>query len=224
MLKTAYAVIDAASGNLLVIGTSGADNIVVNTTNPLNVTVEINGVYIPNPDPLSGGIFMLPNATTNRVIVFTLNGTDYVSTPGYRMAEVHCGTGNDRVYGSYVNDVLIGGGGSNLFVGNGGNDVIEMGLNRNTVQATGTGNSLMIAGQVTGTFQVYDQLRYYGDLWAANPSSANLSPLVAAVTKPNVAADQDVLSGGTGADAYFLRSIDLVANYSAAKGDKKFTF
>ena len=59
ILKYAYAVIDATTGNLLVIGTQGADNIVARVTSPTlaNATVQINGICFPNPDPLSNGIF-----------------------------------------------------------------------------------------------------------------------------------------------------------------------
>ena len=45
ILKTKYAVI--TGGNLLVVGTQAAHNIVVNTTNLLNVTVTINGTLTP---------------------------------------------------------------------------------------------------------------------------------------------------------------------------------
>ena len=157
------------------------------------------------------------------MIVFGLNGSDSIQTPGYRSAEIRCGTGNCHVTGSYANDVLVGGGGSNQFVGNGGNDVIVTGLGRNTVQATGAGNSLLVAGQVTGVQQTYDNLRANGDAWAASPLTANLSLLVAAVNKPNTTANQDILTGGSGADAYIVRlPTDLVTNYSPAKMDKEF--
>src|SRR5262249_37541249 len=126
ILKNKYAVMD--NGNLLVIGSSGVDNIITHVSTPTSVIVVINAVPIPNP---AGGTFQLPTMA-NRVIVFALGSNDMTQVPGYRKVEVHGGDGNDRIYGGSADDMLYGDAGDDLLVGNDGNDVLVGGLGRDT--------------------------------------------------------------------------------------------
>lgn len=203
----ATAVLDV-DGNLVVTGNATTpNNIVVNSTNPAAVTAQANGQLL--------GTF---NVTGHRIIIHGGSRSDVIQCPGYLPCEIHCGGGNDRVYGPVAGSVLRAESGDVLLVSGSGADVLIGGNGRSTLVG-GNGSDILVAGTLSGLG--YAQLRATADAFAADPDT-DLSALQAAFI-PHASASRSQLSGGMPApNAYFVRTDDLLTDYDATK-DKLWT-
>jgi Ca2+-binding RTX toxin-like protein len=221
IVRTKYAVLDP-SGNLLITGTNGSDNISINTTNPAAVSVLING------SPAAGSPFNLSAFPGGRVIVFALDGTDVVMVSGPRNSELHGGAGNDYLYGGSGDDVLYGEDGNDFLSGGAGNDVLVGGLGNDNLSG-GAGLDILIGGTLAPTFPYSMVFAAHAD-WVMNQSqtSAIIMAMFAAVTDPDTSANVDTLTGGGDADLFVLREgsgtgKDMITagDFSILNGDQK---
>lgn len=119
--------------DLVVTGTSSADNITVNSTNPAATTVG----GVPGPFNIPAGGVIRINA---------LGGNDVVQVSGSVPAYVNGGDGNDTITGGLGDDVLRGGAGGDFIQGGTGNDVIEGGTGIDRLSGD-AGDDVLIGGQ-----------------------------------------------------------------------------
>jgi hypothetical protein len=118
ILRTNTAYINDEGNLVVIMGNAARETLTLNSSNPGNVTVNLNKKNIPIP---AGGNFDL-QATGGRIIIFGLDGQDIINLSGNVSAEVFAGEGNDYIYGGAGNDVLRGEGGNDYIRGGSGDD------------------------------------------------------------------------------------------------------
>jgi hypothetical protein len=155
-------------GNLYIAGTNGSDIINVNGANPANVIVSVNG-------KTTSGY----NVSKGRVVIYTLDGNDFVNLSGRVDAEVHLGSGKDTVLGSLGKNIIFGGSGNDFLIALGRADVLVGGGGQDVLIGLG-GQDILIAGSLNTGYNTYaylDGLRTA--LLTANPNfQAMLNDLV----------------------------------------------
>jgi autotransporter-associated beta strand protein len=212
------AAVEPSTGNLIVYGSNVADTITLNTTTPSAVTVTISGTtFTFNTSGLSSG----------RVIVFAMAGNDVVQVTGNQAAELHGGPGDDSLSGGGGDDVLYGEDGNDTLSGGAGNDVLIGGAGMDNLSG-GTGQDILIGSALSSLF-TYDQVDAARQDWVLN--SNEFSPMInalygAVIQHPNLAGEQDTLSGGDGADLFIFQQspgpgMDLVTDFLAGTDRKR---
>ncbi|MGF1580388.1 MAG: autotransporter-associated beta strand repeat-containing protein [Gemmataceae bacterium] len=193
------------NSNLLVIGSDAPNNILVDSNNLTNVFVSIDGLPLFN---FAAGTFDL-QATQGRVIVFGLDGTDFITITGAVDSEVNAGKGNDFVVGGWGHDVLRGQEGNDYLSGGGGNDILLGGIGMDTILGD-QGDDILVGGESKKSFT---QLQQYMDLWRTSGSNMSvLSGLVSSIFDPGHPAEMDLFSGGIGQDAFLKGLFDMAAD------------
>ena len=144
-------------GNLIIVGTEGADTIDVNANNPSAVSINGKGSYSVSP--------------SGHVIVYGMGSADNINLTGNVNLEAHGGYGNDTITGGAGNDVLFGDAGDDTLTGSAGNDVLVGGTGADRLVGS-AGHDMLIAGELTGDHNGsaydYTALRAIDDQWAAN--------------------------------------------------------
>jgi subtilisin-like proprotein convertase family protein len=204
-------------GNLIVMGTSGADNITVDATNPAAVRVTRNSsTYNFGPFNLSAG---------GRIIVHAGDGADIVSVNGPVSAEIFGGNGNDFLYGGSGNDILWGEAGDDYLTLGSGDDVGIGGTGKDQIFG-GNGNDMLLGGHVDASLWSWAQLQQVVSDWntwtnTGTPPSS-LTSLRDATTDVADTANVDRFWGNTGKDLFIYRSGtggDQVNSYSLTEKD-----
>jgi Ca2+-binding RTX toxin-like protein len=203
------------NGNLVVIGTGGADccwgGIVIvagEFCNNIGVAaVSINGNV--------SGLYTL-NAANNRVIVYSLGGDDCILMIGSLVLEAHGGDGNDSIIGGSANDVLWGDNGNDEITGASGHDVILGGDGADRLVGA-SGNDILISGDMVGAS--YGGLKSLMTSWLAevgNNDSTNVDTAEALANTVDLTTgndgDVDKLTGASGADLFIISASDLITD------------
>jgi Ca2+-binding RTX toxin-like protein len=120
---------------LVVGGTTGDDQLVINPGGPGTVQVLLNGVSLGNFSP------------TGRIIVYAQAGNDNVRVAGgvSLAAWLYGDDGNDTLHAGAGNDVLVGGAGNDVLQGGQGRDLLIGGVGADTLNGNGD-DDLLIAG------------------------------------------------------------------------------
>jgi hypothetical protein len=207
--------VSIVEGDLVIAGSSAADNISVNTYTASAVTGSRNGVSLGSWD-LSGG---------SRVIIRGGVGSDVIAVNGPLGAEVFGGDGNDYLYGGSGDDQLWGEAGDDYLSLGSGNDVGIGGLGRDLLYG-GNGDDLLIGGHVGSTTWNWTQLQGVSTAWRnwdnQGTPPTTLANLRDAVTDNSDAASYDRFWGNTGKDAFVVRSGtggDQVNSFSVTEKD-----
>ena len=208
-------VVSMIDGNLVVAGSSVADNITVNTANATAVTVFRNGVN-RGPFNLSAG---------GRVIIRGGAGNDVISMNGPISAEIYGDDGNDYLYGGSGNDVVWGGAGNDYLSLGSGDDAGIGGLGRDYLYG-GNGNDILIGGNLTTAQGSYAQLQTaisdFNTWTGTGTAPASLTTLRDNTTDTADVNNVDNFWGNTGKDLFIYRAgagNDLVNDYSATARD-----
>ncbi len=193
---------------LIIVGTSGNNSILVNTSNPRGVTVS--GV------PLSNNRFDLSNMT-NPIEIFAGQDADVIRILGPMTVIVHGGEGNDFIFGSSDNSVIYGGPGNDYIRAGSGHNVLIGGSGRDTLVGS-SGRDILIDGDTTRTIP-----ELVSDL-AAWVSTTDPAALTALFSASSTDGDADFLIGGTNSDAFIYQKSfgpgkDIVIGLNTMLGD-----
>ncbi len=194
ILQTSTAYIDPDSGDLIVIGSYGNDQITVDSTDDSSIVVKINTPF---------DTFDLSTDPDARVIVFGIDGRDFIQTPGNRMNEVFAGNGDDTVYGGNGTDLLRGGNGDDFLNGQEGDDVLFGGRGADRLTDS-MGDNVFVGGRIIRRFDLVFQ--YLQDWTGGMSAAAALSDLVPVPgDDPDDSDNRDRISAGRGRDASIHR-------------------
>ena len=132
------------------------------------------------------------------------------------------GAGDDTLTGGRNDDTLFGGSGADLLNGNGGQDVLNGGAGEDVLYGH-AGNDVLEGG--AGTDQLFggdgnDTLMAFA--WGGEPVPAQDAGALVNADEP--LADDDVLTGGNGADTFEFRWLidgkdEIIAKHTDANGD-----
>jgi hypothetical protein len=217
--NTAY--LDPATGNLLVFGTEGRDNITVNTTIPSMISVMINGTtVVTSPFNMTAAPY-----TNGRVVVQSYGGDDTINIVGPRSSEVFAGQGNDRVTGGNGDDVIFGEQGNDSLFGGAGNDVLFGGQGQDTVSGD-AGKDIVLGGWALPSL-TYSDITAARNSWvlSGNEMSAAINVLIDASRDGTTIAERDFLSGGSDTDLFVLNdttgTLDLMLDFVSLTDKKR---
>jgi Ca2+-binding RTX toxin-like protein len=193
-------------GNLIIVGTNGADTIDVNATNPSAIKINGSGSY----------------SVTGHVIVYGMGSADNITLTGNVNLEAHGGYGNDTITGGAGNDVLFGDEDNDTLTGSAGNDVLIGGSGSDRLVGS-AGHDILIAGQLGGAYD-YSVLRTLSDNWAAQWGTD--SDLADNNTDGDVVDEAgDQLTGSSGHDWFIVSSNDKITDInSMTKDQDKITY
>ena len=127
---------NAAQNDLVVTGTTGADNISFTMPTAGKIYATLNG-------KTSG-----PFAVTGRLVAFGVAGNDAITVgPAITLPSVlYAGTGNSTVTGGSGSNVIVGGGGADTLVGGSGRNLIIAGAGPSKLYSSKLGVQVGLAG------------------------------------------------------------------------------
>ncbi len=193
-------VCNAGETALYVGGTTGADNIQINSPG-CNGTVDVTidcapvGAFAPSSD--------------GRIVVFAQAGDDVVQISGSitNSAWIYGGDGNDLLMGGAGNDVLLGENGNDLLLGGRGRDLLVGGRGSDLIIGN-PGDDILIAGWLDFTNRdqaICDIMNEWTSTDDYQTRTATLSNvLVPGGTVLDAAWDHDLLLGSSGDDWFFF--------------------
>lgn len=184
------------AGNLVVDGTAGNDNILVDHLGA-TTSVKIGGV--------EQGPFNTADIT-DHVIVNAFAGIDTVQVRGSLPSEIHGGDGADILTGGLASDIIFGGAGNDFIQGGSGDDVLfgGAGVDRLSEDA---GNGIVVGGTTS--------LDYYATLAVLQAWSATQTVDAAFLASITDADGNDRLTGGSGADWFIGNASDIYTDFNA---------
>lgn len=136
----------------------------------LRLTIETTGDFIEVRDYFSlAGDFEVEDIkfadgtiwdvdTIHASVLVATSGDDELHLPNWDSGTLDGGLGNDKLYGSYYDDILKGGGGNDRILGFEGNDIIDGGAGNDWFDG-GSGHDIYLFGRGAG----HDVLANYGD-------------------------------------------------------------
>ena len=149
---------------LLIVGTTGNDQIVVNPGNvPGTMQVSINGTITSHPAP------------TGRIIVIGDSGDDNIQIAGgiTNQAWLYGDGGADHIYGGGGASLIFGGGGDDQLLGGSGRDILVGGAGADRLIGN-SGDDLLIAGLTTkDSRSIAGHEKFWGDIlkeWTSSNS------------------------------------------------------
>lgn len=206
-IRVAGSGVGADPTELLIVGTTGNDTIVLSKAGGRKVRVLNNGV-----ETIHTGI--------GSIVVRTGDGNDTIDA---RKMTVPCRIlaedGNDTLLGGKRGDVLIGGVGDDNVNGGGGKDICIGGAGNDTLFGSNAGD-ILIGPQTDFDLDTTPNRQALDDLLAAWNAKAPYAALVTAITvtgvgtsgaklEPNFLSDDalaDTIDGGGGLDLFFARA------------------
>ncbi len=212
---------DPALTALLAIGTQGNDRINIDPSDDLlRVLNRLD----------DSTIAMLP-IPTGRIIAYGLDGDDFLNVNNSLTLQAieHGGNGNDILRGGGGPDVLVGGPGNDDIKGVFGNDLLIGGLDKDKLNGESE-DDILIAGTTAfdainsslcdimreWTRKDADYATRIGNLRGDTPGGLNGGVLLQAGLTVLDDAIDDILTGGTEADWFFARTIQMVADTVAS--------
>jgi Ca2+-binding RTX toxin-like protein len=204
-ITTAPAGIDA-NGNLLVVGHSTADTIVVDATNPAAAAVTIDGTPF--------GPFAIPAG--GHIVVHAYDGGNTITILGGVAATITAGNGNNTISGGAGNDTISAGSGNNAIVGGGGSDSITAGNGNNTVTVNGNSAGTVTLTLGTGANSLFVNTGATNDTVAVSNTQVTVTG-GATVNFANIQALS--INTGAGADNIAVEGLTLTGGLTLNGGD-----
>ncbi len=150
-------------------GTAASDAITVRVVNANTIGITL-GSNTEQTFPYGSSAGSL-----DRIVLFGLGGNDTIDIAADLNVptELYGGDGNDVLRGGGASDVLVGGAGNDQLVGRSGSDIMIGGLGRDSIQSVGDGD-LMISGSISFDASL-SSLRIVASYWASNGSDSTLA-------------------------------------------------
>jgi uncharacterized delta-60 repeat protein/CSLREA domain-containing protein len=226
--------------DLVVYGTGGNDNIIVNPAQQ-GVTVKINGAVLGTFQP------------AGRIIVYGLAGDDDIQVAGgiINPCWLYGGDGNDRLKGGSGNNVLMGGAGDDLLVGGSNRDILIGGSGADRIVGN-EADDILIAGSTAFDANEAALSAILAEWTSASSYGVRVANIMGTGTGSDFAnrnngcfflrvtndaatttvfddGSQDTLTGNTGQDWFFANLLgagakDKITDLSAAEFANDLTF
>ena len=208
---------DISAGPLTIVGTAGADTVDLSPTNgdPNHLTLRINAKdfhYKLRPQNNTAS----PYTAITLVHVCGLAGDDKISLDKklINSSWLEGGAGTDQIRGGSGRDVIFGGAGDDKLFGGDGDDVLIGGLGSDHILGE-KGNDLLVAGLIDNHVD-FLMLQAISHTWSSTRTVmvAAMDDLSPEETRDGTA---DQLTGGTGADLFFIELADKISDYQVGK-------